>query len=62
MPAVLTRTRDNQFSLWGSSSSSGWHHFATGSNAQALEVQAQGLRTLFRDRQFVVVAGTTPPH
>jgi hypothetical protein len=60
MPAVLTR--DNQFSLWGSSRSSGWHHFATGSNAQALEVQAQGLRTLFRDRQFVVVAGTTPPH
>jgi hypothetical protein len=62
MPAVLTR--DNQFSLWGSSSSgsSGWHHFATGSNAQALEVQAQGLRALFRDRQFVVVAGTTPPH
>jgi hypothetical protein len=60
MPAVLTR--DNQFSLWGSSSSgSGWHHFATGSNAQSLEVQAQGLRTLFRDRQFVVVAGTTPP-
>jgi hypothetical protein len=59
MPAVLTR--DTQFTLWGSSRM-GWHHFATGSNAQALEVQAQGLRTLFRDRQFVVVPGTTPPH
>lgn len=58
MTAVLTR--DNQFSLWGSSPS-GWHHFATGSNAHALEVQAQGLRALFRDRQFVVVDGTTPP-